>query len=875
MLSKIFKKKPSPVEVVAPPVKQQESAEPWEARLNAAKGNDAELLQLAIEAPLIDTKLAAISSITSEEVMRAAEHEFRKHDRRVHSLAKQRHKQQVETRQARMQAAELIQTATALMDEPVIAANRLAELSAAWGQLPRELVEDQDHAMFAKLQNDLAVIMRERGEQKRAASRWSETATRALSELRLVCAEVTNDSAIAEDFVSRLASARERCNSALSGIPMLDIASKQDDEANTAKASEMRTVARDSEMIESRVALIAELQTTKSIPASSDEASEPVATNIASSAKQRWQDLPKLSDRGVGLALNAKFDELILGFEAERNQRHKVIADVARKQGKAEKQAQMQSLAAQTDALESELAAGHLAEAAKLLADLQKASEQGYTDATLHTRIGALQAEFLRLKGWQHWGGGRVREDLVQEAEALSASTAVAEGTAAVKLPIKQLEHDIAQLRDRWKELDRLGGATSKSLWERFDAALKSAYLPVAAHLAQLKAARQENLSARNKLLAELDALQISTNPDEPPDWKLIARALAHFQTEWRKLGPVEHTAPRKSQAALVARSNASVARLEVPLQEQQGDAQSQRERLIAKAKAMIEDAHGRNTMAALRDLQNQWQAQAKSLPLPRKVENRLWAEFRAAVDELMNQRAAEINARNEEFKASEEKRAVLITQLEKLHQDLPAADIKRAVAQVEKDWRGAGEASRKNASALEHRYRAAREQALANIEGAARRLWQRGCLSVLEKLVLCEAAESGTASSAVEDKWREVSVSPAAWEQPLRRRYEQAHTPKTDADRLRGGEELDQLLLQLESALDIPSPSELQSARHALKLQVMKLAMEGRTSSAPSWKGIETSVATALGLAPVNDHQRERLRSIVKALHDGNLRPH
>ena len=42
----------------------------------------------------------------------------------------------------------------------------------------------------------------------------------------------------------------------------------------------------------------------------------------------------------------------------------------------------------------------------------------------------------------------------------------------------------VNSLRERWKELDKLGGATSRTLWQRFDAALKTAYLPVVAHLA-------------------------------------------------------------------------------------------------------------------------------------------------------------------------------------------------------------------------------------------------------------------------------------------------------------------------------------------------------------------------------------------------------
>ncbi|MGC2165098.1 MAG: DUF349 domain-containing protein [Gallionella sp.] len=867
MLSKIFKKKQAAAEVVAPP-KQPMPLESWNVRLGAAQGNDAELLRLAIDAPSIDTRLAAVNSIASEEVLRAAEHEFRKRDRRVHSLAKQRYKLQVDTRLTRIQAAELIQTAAELMCHPVIAANRLAELSAAWGHLPQELIEDQDLARFAQLQIELAAMLRERGEQKRAATRWSETASQLLAELKSVCAEAANDSAGTDDFASRLASVRERCNIALSALPTMNTTTKPDDDANSELDVAMKTALRESEFIESRVALIAELQSTQSPPlqAISGEVSAPAAADVPLAAKQRWQDMPKLSDKRIGGVLNGRFEELMRVLETARNQRHKSIVDIARKEDKFAKQAHILSLIAQADTLESELASGHLSEAAKLLVDLQKASEPGFTSAAMQTRIGALQAEISRLKGWQHWGGGRVREDLVQEAEALSASTMVAEGAVPGKMPIRQLEHDITQLRDRWKELDRLGGATSKSLWERFDTALKLAYLPVATHLAQLKASRQENLEARNKLLAELDALQIATRPGDSADWKTVARSLAHFQTEWRKLGPVEHTVPRKSQAALLERFKASVARLEVPLQEEQGDAQSLREMLIVKAKALIKDAHGRNTMATLRELQDQWQAQAKTLPLPRKAENTLWTEFRTAIDELMTQRTAAISARDAEFKANQDTREALIRQLEEIHQDTPPTDIRRVMANVEKEWRSTGEAPRKSGSALESRYRAAREQALRHIEGAATRSWQLRCDSLRAKLTLCEACESGAAQNA-DKQWEDFPALPLAWEQPLHSRFNRAGQQAADAKQSGSGAQLDLLLLRLETALALPSPGEFESARHALKLQAMKKALEGHTSATPSWQEIEKIVADVLAITADKMDQRKRLYVIVDAL--------
>ena len=73
------------------------------------------------------------------------------------------------------------------------------------------------------------------------------------------------------------------------------------------------------------------------------------------------------------------------------------------------------------------------------------------------SRIDAVQAEYTRLKGWQHWGGGLARDELVLQAEALAAATLGEPGADIVKLSIRQQAEVIDDLRARWKELDRLG----------------------------------------------------------------------------------------------------------------------------------------------------------------------------------------------------------------------------------------------------------------------------------------------------------------------------------------------------------------------------------------------------------------------------------
>lgn len=868
MFSKILKKSQTPAGVIPEMPSEMTAEAAWESRLEAAMGDDTALLALAIDAPSIDHKLSSVQALVSEEGLRAAEREFRKHDRRVHSLAKLRYEALVKQRETRAAAAELIQAAAALLEAPIIPSNRLVELAQAWALLDHAFIEDEHKSRFAGLQADLAELIRERGEHKRDANRWSATATQALEAMNLAFAGMTVDSYGLQELAAMLAAAGEKSRTVLASMPATTGSPLAEDDAIAALGAAIRSVLQDAALIEIRLAILGELEAGQAAqhetPDDGKQGAIPPANQAA--AIERWKAQPPISDRRIENALNTRYEACLHQRDKASNKQQKQSSLIASEKKKVARQANLQILAAAADAVEAALAAGHLADAGKQLTVLQTASGKEGIGTALQTRIGALQAEFLRLKGWQHWGGGRVRDDLVLEAEALAASTLTPEGSPPVKLALKQLDGSIEQLRARWKELDRLGGATSKTLWQRFDSALKTAHLPVAAHLDQMKEMRQANLAARKSLLAALDALDITADEQNAPDWKEIQRALAHFKTEWRKLGPVEHTVSRKAQQALLERMQTSTARLEDPLKKVQDGAQTERKQFIDRARALGQDVRSRDLMAKLRELQSEWQSHAKSQPLPRKIENKLWAEFKAATGALMNQREELFSARDAGFKANQTAREALIAKLEALHQDLPAADIKRLLASVDTEWRKIGEAPRNQIARLESSYRAAREQAQKYIAGSAQRSWQLTCETLLAKLALCEALESAVPSACSTDdagaRWDALPALPACWEQALQARYTSGGESAA-----KNAEALDQLLLQLEFTLEIQSPAAFQAARQALKFQALKNAMEGRRSAAPAWPDIEKMTAAAIGYTQPSPDQLSRLQSIIAAL--------
>ena len=787
MLSWIFKKKKANPPLVAPPVTTADTASArqaaanvasvWSGRLNRALGDDTALLALAKEAPSADLKLAAVQALSTEAGLKAAEREFRTHDRRVHQLARQRHAHAKATREVAERASDLIGAAAVLLDAPVIPVNRLVEFDRGWQALDAGLLSAAHQAEYAALSAQLSAAMQAHSERHAAA-----LAATALAQAQ------------AQQLAQEKLAQQEQAQAQALLMGLADLSPAEAGAEITA--------------------------------ASPGEAPDEVRAKAPAATKR-----------------------------PPARQAPKVIT--------AEHAAAIETALQQAEAA---LAEGHLKQVQQQLMNLDRLAFDGI-DTPQRARLQAVQAEAGRMKGWQQWSGGLARDDLVAEAEALAKATAAATEAGGPKLQARAQAEAIDDLRQRWKDLDRLAAATSQGLWERFDAALQIAYVPVGAHLAQLEADRQANLTLRHALLDTLDATPLAAGldaADDPSPWKELVRSLDQFHQAWRKLGPVEHTAPRKAHKALLARLTASVARLEAPLQEARRVAQTEREALVSQAKALTGDGrlHPAEQLSRVRELQAEWQGHARHLPLARPIEASLWDQFKAATDAVFAQREAAFSARDEVLQANMAARLALIDNLEAITPDSPAAEINSTLKQLDAAWRQAGEAPRAQTAALESRFRAARATAQAIVADSAQRSWQATCDALQAKLTLCEAQESGESAEDVDTRWAALPALPPVWEHALAQRKARVK-PRDDAE----GSVIDEALLQLEAALDLPSPSEHQASRRDLKLRALKAALEGGAPHAAAAPSIDQMTATVIGCAGVNAPQRLRLHSLIAGL--------
>ena len=877
----------APHETGAQPVSGISEAElhAWREKIRAAKADDRALLQLAHQAPGVDLKLIALAALTREDALKQAMREFRDQDKRLHRAAKSRWQAAVAKREAVAEARVLITGAHTLIEQERIPANRLVDLNRAWAALNVALLDEALVTEFAALRAQLGARVRERGEGEQALARWLAATDDAIHALTASLAGVAQGATLTASPNPSMPSMPSNAPATLAAalLQLLDQVPGASDAAIAARCIGKTDAAKHALALATSVVQRAEFL--QSLPAAGvvDETDEKARI-------EQWRSFPEVQEGELQTLLARRFSDWRNARDQERQREHDARRMHERELNAGQKKQRLAVMQRHVELAEAAHAAGQVAELTRLMTVIDHALKPGPVNAALAQRIETLRQEQVRLRDWQRWGGGQRREQLVAEAQVLAQ-------IAGEKVALKAHADAIDRLRERWKELDKLGGATSKTLWLAFDGALKAAYVPVAAHLDKLKIARKENLIARNQVIDGLVQAVAKFFPAAPeagdspapvsvaaarPDWRAIARILEEARIAWRKLGPVEHTVPRKAQKgdnAVTTRWAAALQALEVPLTQAYREASHLREQLVTAAKNLGgSEPLARDCVDRVRALQTQWQAHAKALPLPRREENALWSAFKTATDAIFTARDAARAARETEAGGQIKAREAIIESLLALpatNSTSTASEIKRALANAETAWRACAEVPRPHAARLDARYRAARDAATKRLRDIAEHAAQARFDALIATMALCHEREAASeVAPDLEARWSAIENLPDAWKPAMEARFRGVAAPKAELQSgRRSGVSSDAglpgTLLTLEVACGIGTPSEFMAARQQLKMLALKNAMEGRQTGVATPADIERWLLGAAATPRPDEMSRERLGKIIAAVRD------
>jgi hypothetical protein len=250
-------------------------------------------------------------------------------------------------------------------------------------------------------------------------------------------------------------------------------------------------------------------------------------------------------------------------------------------------------------------------------------------DSSLDNQAHAALAAAGELEGWQRWRADQLREELVAKAEGLLKRP---EGQA---IGGRKMQENLRTLREQWKQTDQ-GGVPNHGLWKRFDEACNESHKVVEAWLEKVKADAAEHKAQRMALIAEINAWAEANRVALDDDWKGFSRILHQFGDRWRDGGHVGE----KVFAELQPLWKQAISNAAAPLEALQAQSLANRQAMIEEAKVL--GAAPMLRVDAVKALQQRWQAEAHTVPMDRRQEQKLWDAFRKPIDDAFNRKTQE-----------------------------------------------------------------------------------------------------------------------------------------------------------------------------------------------------------------------------------------
>ena len=245
---------------------------------------------------------------------------------------------------------------------------------------------------------------------------------------------------------------------------------------------------------------------------------------------------------------------------------------------------------------------------------------------------------------------------------------------------------DLGALRERVEKLtDKAGELSEKQKAER-------------------DAARAEALARREEIVAEAERL--AAQPESSIRWKDTGAAFEKLFSDWQTEQRGGSSVPKSQADALWKRFRSARQAFDTARRAHfaQMDATNKevkqvKERLISQAEALA--PRGVDGIPAYRSLLDEWKAAGRA---NRKLDDQLWARFKAAGDTLYAAKAAEIAIQDEEYAENLQAKTALLDEAKPLLQETDHVAARKQLTALQLKWDEVGRVPRESLREIEAR---------------------------------------------------------------------------------------------------------------------------------------------------------------------------
>ncbi|MEJ2308314.1 MAG: DUF349 domain-containing protein [Gammaproteobacteria bacterium] len=789
------------------------------------------LADIAMKDPDGDIRLEALNAIDRLPTLERIAREARGRDKRVARLAREMVeglREQQERPLKQQQAVERMESYAAL-------------------QQPDQTAVTHLHAEWEQLQQDAADELRTRfAAAHRTAQQAIEAARKSREELerqREVCDQ-------AKKLLNDLESNATKPSYDIEGVGKVigllgnswQLLEQELGEINAALATELEETLgllrkRTAEIARQRKQHARQLEIIGAIEAAAK--GETVASrNRLKEIEQRWHNLPGKPEADLERSFRQHLQQAQMRLEKSAERADALEAEFAQHLEQLGKALDNGKLAPANTAM---------GQARKCHDELQQIAPQKLkaTKTTWSRLLGRLS----ELRDWQRFGSDRVREELIAAMHAL----------AGEELSVTERGKRVRKLRDRWREVDRKGGAAPDAMWERFNAAAEAAYAPVVAHREAQQESQQQAAARRGEFCDSLEQ-EYRAIDWEQPDWPAIDARMRQLRDKWRKLGGVD----KETWQILNQRFIETIEPFEERLRGVRDSEKQRRERLIKQVTRLATEPDLQTAIDETIAAQEKWKPLVTA---SRGVEQRLWKQFRAACDAVFERRNVHNEEVNQELGENAENKQALVDAMQALA-GLPAD--RRQDARAERDrlvseWNEIGQMPKSRFRQINDAWNKALKAYDASEQRAEVAQWNDHIDRIVAQAARLDALEQAMCNGeeiALEEQFDGLFRQRVTAIGKAERALCDAHEANL--------ERRNRLMLEIEVLLGLETPEAYADERRQWQLEHLSDAMTGGLAVSPREQALAMlEKACSSGAVPGNRQQEylARQQAIVSAL--------
>lgn len=264
------------------------------------------------------------------------------------------------------------------------------------------------------------------------------------------------------------------------------------------------------------------------------------------------------------------------------------------------------------------------------------------------------------------------------------------------------------EIHDAWKEVGDIPREKRQDIQSEYSRLLETFFY----HIKIYRELREHDLHRNHQL--KLDVIQRIQELSKVENLKDVEQAIKTLQNEWDETGPVGNEAWETLKNSYWDAVRAIYARIQVFYDEKRTELAANLElkkEIANKAVELVKDFTSTNTKewdtatATLLALQDEWKKIGFG---PRKENEEIWKEFRAACDEFFAKKKTFFDSIRGKFDEVATKKQQLVDKLEEIKDSTDWKKTTDQILAIQKDWKALGSAGQRFEQKLWKEFRAA-----------------------------------------------------------------------------------------------------------------------------------------------------------------------